>query len=178
MTRTSPSRIYLIGFMASGKTTDGYALADCLQYAFIDLDATIEQGEGRSIPSLFQEEGEDYFRKLENSYLKRSVQWDHTIIACGGGTPCFSDNMDWMNNNGLTVFIDLDPGILVDRLRIDRDNRPLLQDIKEEDIERYVQDTLEWRMPFYEKAQIRISIGNEDNPADKLVRSVVAELTD
>src|SRR5436853_6290275 len=97
------SKVFLIGFMGSGKTFLGKQLAQLLNYEFIDLDEWIEQREKKSIAEIFSEDGEEYFRKKESQQLKLLAEKNNAVIATGGGTPCFHDNMKWMNDHGFTI---------------------------------------------------------------------------
>ena len=116
-------RIFLIGYMGSGKTTLGRKLAYILQYQFIDLDDYIEKQEGRKISHIFEEDGEDYFRKLERVYLHRVIDKEDLVISTGGGTPCFFDNMNQMNEYGKTIYINIHPKALLPRKRRKRNAR-------------------------------------------------------
>lgn len=147
-------KIYLTGFMGSGKTHVGKHLATKLQRPFIDLDHEIERVENRDIPTIFKMEGEDYFRKIEQQILKSTINHPNAIISCGGGTPVFFDNMEWMNTNGLTIFLDTSVDILVRRLRQEPQHRPLLQSKNTEELATYISKKLEERRPFYEEASI------------------------
>ncbi|NJN78937.1 MAG: shikimate kinase [Saprospiraceae bacterium] len=96
--------IYLIGFMGSGKSFIGKQLSEQLNFEFCDLDERIETAKNQSIASIFENKGETYFRKLESTILQKTANLKNTIIATGGGTACFFDNMEWMNENGKTIF--------------------------------------------------------------------------
>ena len=109
-------RLYLIGFMASGKSTFGKCLAKQNAQRFIDLDEQIEQRIGMSISAFFEKKGEAAFRKIESDVLKETVDLEDCIIATGGGTPCFSDNLAWMKKNGTTLWLNIPLEILVKRL--------------------------------------------------------------
>ena len=98
-------KIFLTGFMGSGKTYWGRIWSRQLGLDFYDLDELIEKKEGKTISTIFEKEGEDHFRKLEATALKAFAETENGIIACGGGTACFNDNMQWMNEQGVTVFL-------------------------------------------------------------------------
>ena len=148
-------KIFLIGFMGSGKTTLGRKLANILQYQFIDLDSFIEEQEGRTISQIFQQDGEDYFRNLERFHLHRFFDKEDIVISTGGGTPCFFDNMDQMNVYGKTIYINMHPKALLPRLISSSNTRPLLSGKKDEKgILDYVFKTIRSREKYYYKAKI------------------------
>lgn len=146
-------RIFLIGYMGSGKTTLGRKLAYNLQYQFIDLDEYIEKYERRKISQIFEEDGEDYFRKLERIYLNRVIDKEDIVISTGGGTPCFFDNMDQMNEYGKTIYINMHPKALLPRLLSSTSTRPLLVEKDEVEMLDYVSKTLRSREKYYHKAK-------------------------
>ncbi len=150
----SIKRIFIIGYMASGKTTFGRALARSLGWDFIDLDFYIEQRFRKSVREIFASEGEEGFRRKESAMLKEAGEFENTIISCGGGTPCFFDNMDFMNGKGSTVFLDTEPECIVRRLVINNSRRPLMAGKSEAEIRMEVAKGLENRNPFYSRAQI------------------------
>ncbi|MCJ7616788.1 MAG: shikimate kinase, partial [Desulfobacterales bacterium] len=119
--------VYIIGFMGSGKSTAGKKLASHLGWSFIDLDRRIEEHTGKSIPELFSKYGEDYFRDVEANVLKRLKSQTNTIISAGGGTPCHGDNMDFMLETGLTVYLKLTSVQLKYRLSESKGERPLIK---------------------------------------------------
>jgi shikimate kinase len=145
-------RIYLLGYMGSGKTTFGRALAKYLKYTFIDLDHFIEEQHKKTIPQIFEQEGETQFRELEKSYLHQTSLFQNTIVSCGGGTPCFFDNMDWMNQNGTTLYLQMTVDGLFNRLSNAREERPLLKNLNPEEMKNFIGVNLQKRAPFYEQA--------------------------
>ena len=145
-------RIYLIGFMGSGKSYLGRQLAKHLDYAFIDLDTFIEQLTGRSIHQYFNE-SEEAFRKAEAACLRRTGKYVNTIIATGGGAPCYSDNMDWINAHGLSVYLKASNEALYKRLAPQRAQRPLLAGLNDEALLSYIQEKLAEREPVYLRAK-------------------------
>ena len=147
-------RIYIIGFMGSGKTTTGKKLAAGLQWAFIDLDREIEAAAGKTISEIFSESGEENFRKMEADKLQKLDIKEDTVISVGGGTPCFSDNMHFMNKTGIVVYLRMTPGQLKSRLSPDCDKRPLLMNINENDRYRYISEKLSERDIYYNKASV------------------------
>lgn len=145
--------IYLVGFMGCGKTTLGKKIAKKIDINFLDMDAEIEKQTQKSISEIFLNDGESYFRKLENDFLKKNLNQKY-IISTGGGVPCFYDNMDIMNSSGLTIFIDLPAKTLLNRLENEKDKRPLIQDTPPEKLLLEIEERLNIRLPFYQKAQI------------------------
>ncbi len=157
-------RIYLVGFMGSGKSSLGKRLAKKLEYHFLDLDREIEQQTGKTIPEIFEHEGEEWFRRKEQEILHAATGIPRTVIATGGGTPCYFNNMDFMNANGVTVYLKMSPVSLGYRLEHARKKRPLVSDLKGEALCRFVIDKLEERAPYYEKAHCIIK-GESAKPA-------------
>lgn len=165
-------RIFLIGYMGSGKTTMGRELASALGLTFIDLDTFLEEKYFRTIPQIFAEEGEAGFRMKERKVLEEVSDFDHVIIATGGGAPCFFDNIDLMNNSGICIFLDVDVSSLVDRLIHARTERPLIKGKSPDELHAFIEGMLEKRRPFYEKARYILK-GSEIKPEQviKLLKS-------
>jgi len=147
-------KIFLIGFMGSGKTTLGRKLAARMNYEFIDLDHKLEQQVELSIAEYFSFFGEDSFRKLEKEVLRKTQYPENVVVSTGGGLPCFFDNMDWMKANGKVVYLSLSPKTLADRLESGKEERPLLQDKHGEALVAFIEKKLEEREPFYSQANI------------------------
>jgi len=147
-------KIFLIGFMGSGKTTLGRKLATRMGYEFIDLDHKLEQRVELSIAEYFTLFGEDSFRKLESEVLKKTLYPENAIVSTGGGLPCFFDNMDWMKKNGRTVYIKLPPKTLADRLEHGKEDRPLLQEKHGDALVAFIEQKLAEREGFYAEANI------------------------
>lgn len=143
--------IYIVGMPAAGKSTFGKALANQHGMNFIDLDDLIEEREKMSISKLFERGGECDFRLAERQALLSTLNMQNTVIACGGGTPCFDDNMQIMNANGETIWLQCPISELVRRISNNASSRPLLADI--ENIEEFLQKLLFERKPYYELAQ-------------------------
>jgi len=150
-------KIYIIGFMGSGKSTYGKDLAEELGYDFLDLDIEIEKQAKANIASIFEEKGEDLFRKIEREALLNTVDLKDTVIATGGGTPCFFDNLKWMNENGVTIYLKLLESDLKKRLEPVMAERPLLKDIDPDELDNFIYRTLRARAYYYHQAQIVIS---------------------
>lgn len=139
--------------MGSGKTTLGRALATALDLQFIDLDHYIEQRYRKTIAQLFAESGEDGFREIERRILHEVGEFENVIISTGGGTPCFFDNVDYMNAQGTTVNLDVPVERLFIRLSIARSKRPLIKDKNDAELKEFIVEQLGKRAPHYEKAQ-------------------------
>lgn len=151
------TRIFLIGYMGSGKTTLGRAYAKEMGLTFIDLDWYIEERFHTSVQKLFAQRGEEDFRRMEQKMLHEVADFEDVVIACGGGTPCFFDNMEYMKARGFTVFLDASIEVLFRRLKVARSSRPLLAEKNDEELRSFIAQTLEERMPYYEKVHIRIN---------------------
>ncbi|MFA4871190.1 MAG: shikimate kinase [Pedobacter sp.] len=150
-------RIFLIGFMGCGKSTMGKKLAQKLGYTFVDLDHEIEKSLGSTIGAYFASHGEDAFRELESETLKTFDYPANAVIATGGGAPCFFDNMDWMNENGLSLYIEMSPAALAKRLESGKDKRPLLKDLTEAQMIEFIENKLNERNVFYQRALLKIN---------------------
>lgn len=146
--------IFLIGFMGCGKSYTGARLATLLESPFADLDDQIVQNAGMSIAMIFEKHGEDYFRELESNVLRQTTHFHPSVISCGGGAPCFFDNMAWMNANGITVYLKTPPQLLAFRLRNETQGRPLLRKYSESQLLDFIELRLEEREPFYSQAHI------------------------
>ena len=149
--------VFLIGFMGAGKTHLGRSLAQSLGYQFIDLDSHIEAAAGCSIPQIFTQEGEAAFRLREQEALHSTVnqlsaQKTSCVIACGGGTPCHHENLDFMKTQGFVIYLDVAPDILCERLLQQPRHRPLLPWQTKEELLPHIQQLLETRRPFYTQA--------------------------
>ena len=147
------TRIFLTGYMGSGKTTLGRALAADIGIPFIDLDHYIEKRYCKTIAQLFAERGEDGFREIERRVLHEVGEFEDVIISTGGGTPCFFDNVEYMNGQGTTVYLDVPVERLFIRLSIARSKRPLIKDKNDEELKSFIAEQLGKRAPHYSKAQ-------------------------
>lgn len=142
--------------MAAGKTTYGKELASELTYNFLDLDDAIEKQTGKTIAAIFTEDGEKKFRTLETEELLKTSSLKNTVIATGGGTACFNNNLDWMKKKGKTIYLKLIEEDLIKRLKVDEETRPIIKDLPEYGLENYVYRTLYQRAYFYNQADVII----------------------
>lgn len=151
----NPATIFLTGFMGSGKSTLGKELALQLGAPFYDLDDYVERETGLRIPAIFQNYGEDYFRAKEANLLRALIsEIDGGVVATGGGTPCFHDNMEFLLGRGFTVYLRVSAGVLFQR--IDRESRPLLKDVPHKQQYKFIFRTLSQREKFYSRAHCLI----------------------
>ena len=165
------TRIILIGYMGAGKTTIGKALSKELGIIFYDLDWYIESRMRKTVSEIFAERGEEGFRKIEYNMLHEVAEFEDVIISCGGGTPCFFDNMDYLNQQGLTVYLKAEPEVLYKHLQMAKVERPLLKDKSKEELLTFIKEQLEKREPFYTKARYTLDVSLMDN-YDKIKTSV------
>jgi shikimate kinase len=156
-------KIFLIGFMGCGKSHHGRKLAQMLDYQFIDLDEWIVDKAQMSIPVIFREKGEACFRQLEAKALRALGEKEKTVIACGGGAPCFHQNMEWMNQHGVTIFLDTAEPLILERVRRKLDKRPLLKGKSDGELRKFISTKLSERRSFYEQAHIQVSQQKESD---------------
>ncbi len=161
-------QIFLIGYMCSGKTTLGRALGDMTGRAFVDLDDLIEERAGCTVKEIFASEGEDAFRRREREALAVAASAPGgAIIACGGGTPCFGDNMDFMNSCGTTVHLIVsDRGRLLNRLREGKAKRPLIASLADGEIEDFITRQMAAREPHYVRAMASFDTSRLEDEAE------------
>lgn len=174
-------RVYLTGFMGSGKSTVGPRVAETLGYAYLDLDYVIAKEAGRSIPELFAAEGEAAFRTAEREALHRTAQYDRLVVALGGGALVDAENLPWALAHGLVVYLRVGAGELVRRLYDDRD-RPLLlnedgQPRDRDALKAHVEALLAARDPFYRQAHVTVDAGapSVTETVDAVVRAIAGE---
>ena len=162
--------IFITGYMGAGKTTLGKQLAERLAYHFYDMDEMIEISSGYSIETYFEKFGEASFRHKEREILLGHLDDNDTVIATGGGTACFADNMVLMNAKGITVYIDVNLETIMDRLSGKIHLRPLLKHIPPDQLPMFIKDHLAHRMEFYNQALIRIN--GEAIELDELIDAI------
>ncbi|NML40970.1 shikimate kinase [Chitinophaga sp. G-6-1-13] len=153
-------KIFLLGFMGAGKSYWGKQLADHWNVPYYDLDEVIVEAEEMAISDIFATKGEDYFREKESMLLRELSRQENFLISCGGGTPCFQDNMDFMNDKGTTIWINPPLETMVERLTRKKHKRPLIQDLDDQDLADFVEKKLAERRPFYEQSRHIISSDN------------------
>ena len=166
-------RIILVGYMGSGKTTMGKALSKETGMMFYDLDWYIESRMRKSVSQIFDEKGEEGFRKIEYNMLHEVAEFEDVIISCGGGTPCFFDNMDYLNQQGDVVYLKATPETLYKHLLMAKVERPLLKDKSPEELIAYITEHLKGRAPFHEKAKHVLDVNVLDE-YDKIKTSVAS----
>lgn len=150
-------KIFLTGYMGSGKSTVGRMLARKLNFRFVDTDTEIEQRSGMTVGELFSVRGEAEFRQLEQDVLAEIVaRTENLVVATGGGMPCFFDNMEVMNRSGLTVYLKMSPEKLAARLEHGKSKRPLLRDKSQEELTEFIRENIARREPCYNRAGIII----------------------
>lgn len=156
-------RVILIGYMGAGKTTIGKALAQDLGITFYDLDWYISNRMRKTIAQIFEERGEDGFRQIERNMLHEVAEFEDVIISCGGGTPCFFDNIDYMNQQAPVVYLKAEPDVLFKHLAMSKNDRPLLRGKSQEELIAFIKDQLEKREPFYTKASYSLDVSLMDD---------------
>lgn len=156
-------RIILLGYMGAGKTTVGKVLSKELNMPFYDLDWYVEGRMRKTIAALFAERGEEGFRKIEHNMLHEVAEFENIILSCGGGTPCFFDNIDYLNQQGETVYLKASPEVLYQHLRIGRTERPLLKGKTQEELLNHIKEQLSQREPFYTQARHILDVSLMDN---------------
>ena len=155
--------IIIIGYMGAGKTTVGKALAQDLGVMFYDLDWYIESRMHKTVKQIFDEAGEEGFRKIEHNMLHEVAEFENVVVSCGGGTPCFFDNMDYMNRLGETVYLKATPETLHAHLKMGKGVRPLLLNKTPEEVEVFIREQLKAREPYYMKAKHIFDVNVMDN---------------
>ena len=179
--------IYLIGFMGSGKSYLAKELATFSHSSYLDLDQVIEQHEGISISEIFELHGESYFRRVESELLKSITdqilqpelnqeedaqsKTRYTFVACGGGTPCFNDNINWMNEHGVTAWINPTWEVLVERLKKEKNKRPLIAALDLAGLKQFIQTRLKEREVYYSKA--KVTIQDTHIPVEEIFKSII-----
>ena len=148
------SRVYLIGFMGAGKTSVGKRLARKMRWSFVDTDNIIEKELGITVQEVFDQLGEEWFRDYEKKVIIKTTSFKNTVISTGGGTPCFYNNMDIIINNGLCIYLRMPPKEIVSRISQSQKKRPLVDNLRGIELEKYVEKILAKREAVYSKAHI------------------------
>lgn len=167
-------QIVLVGYMGSGKSTIGKQLSKLLKISFLDLDDYMEQKLGMSVPDIFSEKGEIFFRKFETEcLLEVFAKKKNFVIATGGGTPCYGSNLELMQENtNKVIYLKASIGELVNRLQVEKEHRPLIKNIEDEELPEFIGKHLFERSYFYNKSDIIVSTDNK-TPLD-----IAKEITD
>lgn len=168
------NRIYLIGYMGAGKSTAARRLANRLGWQAADTDDLFEEKYKISVCDFFQKYDEPLYRKLESGVLKATESLENVVIATGGGTACYFDNIEWMNSHGLTVFLRISEQAVVNRLLHAKRKRPLAVGKSEQELTEFVRIHYTERLPFYEQA--RITARSEDLDLDTLMQTIKENL--
>lgn len=156
-TNCSQPKIFLIGMMGSGKSFWADKLKKKLKVPAYDLDALIEMMEEKTVQEIFSEDGEDYFRKSEAKMLRLFAEKEQFILSCGGGTACYCNNIEWMNKQGITIWIDEPVETLYERLAKEKSHRPLIKDLDDKGLNNFLKDKLQQRTIFYEQSAYRLN---------------------
>lgn len=156
-------RIILIGYMGSGKTTVGKALSKETGMMFYDLDWYIESRMRKTVAQIFAEKGEEGFRKIEHNMLHEVAEFENVIISCGGGTPCFFDNIDYINQQGEVVYLKATPEVLYRHLLMGKVERPLIKNKTPEELIAYITEQVAKREEFYNKARYTLDVSLMDD---------------
>lgn len=154
--------LFLMGFMASGKSSLGKKLALQLNMPFIETDALIERKAGCSISSIFSQKGENYFRELESQVLREIDFNENQVISLGGGTACSDENLSFIQSKGTTIYFQVPIPVLIGRLRQKRDKRPLTSNLNDDEIASMVKEKMALRIPYYEKAKLIFDAQDRD----------------
>lgn len=157
-------RIILIGYMGAGKTTIGKELAKDLGLPFYDLDWYIESRMRKKISEIFAERGEEGFRVIERNMLHEVAEFEDVVISCGGGTPCFFDNMEYMNENSDVIYLKATPEVLYDHLQMGKSVRPLIVNKSKEELLDFIKEQLAYREQFYLKANHILDVTLMESP--------------
>lgn len=142
--------------MGSGKSKVAEALGKILELPVVHTDDLVEKLEGKSISDIFNSSGQEHFRELERKVLQSTIDYKDVIISTGGGLPCYFDNMEWMNKNGITVYLEANPGLLFHRLSSAKSGRPLIENLNDVELMEQISGHLAVRSPIYRKAKLSI----------------------
>lgn len=165
-------QIFLIGYMGVGKTTIGKKLAAKLNFNFLDLDVEVEKSQQKTIPQIFAERGEAFFRQIERGELLK-LENEKTIIATGGGSPCYENNIEIMLQKGLVIWFQLDVLMITSRLLKSKSARPIISHLPDDEVLQFVEKQLKQREEYYKKAHIHFDVFNMNKARlDKLVSEI------
>lgn len=166
-------RIYLIGMPGSGKSTLGVSLAQKLSYTFMDLDEKIVEKEGMPVSEVFNQKGEQYFRETESAVLRETIHLDNVVVATGGGAPCFFDNLEWMNKNGVSLFLQVPLNLIMERVYAhphQQNVRPLFAGKTKKELMETLEAMWQKRGIYYQRASITIPV--EEAKAEKVIKRI------
>ena len=164
-------KIFLIGFMGSGKTHWGRLVSQKLDLPFFDLDEQIVNHEGKSIVEIFETKGEEQFRLSEKEIMHIITEsHDSFVMACGGGTPCYFNNVEYMNNSGVTVWINTPLDVLFNRLLKEKDRRPLIKELTDDQLRGFISKKYADRKIYYEQADVMMD--EEPVLIEKLIEKI------
>ncbi len=168
-------KIFLIGYMGSGKSTVGKNLSEKLKLNFIDFDTYIEVKEKKPVSEIFEKQGEEKFRELEKKYLDEVIKNDDVVISLGGGTPCFNNNLETINKNGISVYLKMEVEALVKRLINAKRKRPLIKGMNEEDLKFFIEANLEKRNSFYNQSKHIVSAAKKSpgEIAEEIAKKII-----
>jgi len=167
------NRIYIVGYMGAGKTTAARRLAQRLGWGVADTDDLFEEKYKVSVCDFFNKYDEPLYRKLESEVLKETESLENVVVSTGGGTACYFDNMEWMNQHGLTVFLRISEKAVIDRLLHAKRKRPLAEGKSETELTAFVNQHYSSRLPFYKQAKITVKA--EDSDLDYLIQLIENE---
>ncbi|MBK7854822.1 MAG: shikimate kinase [Bacteroidetes bacterium] len=169
--------IYLIGFSGAGKTTTGKQLASKLKFNFIDTDSFIEEKTGKSVNEIFDIDGEIRFRELEKKAIEETANYKNTVVATGGGLPCFNNVMHLMNDNGVTVYLKVNTGILFKRLLKEKKSRPLIKNLTDVEVMEFITYHIQLREGYYNQSKIKFNANEMPvKKIDELVAGIKSKI--
>ena len=168
--------IYLLGFMGSGKSYIGKWLSEKFNLNFLDLDQFIEDTTQLSIPQIFSNIGEEGFREQEANLLRKTADFNQYIISCGGGTPCFHDNMKWIKDHGISIYLKTSEELLFKRLNNQKTGRPLISSMSDDDLRHFIYIKISEREKFYEQADYLYLQWNDNNTLIDLEKFIADKL--
>lgn len=168
--------IYLLGFMGSGKSFLGKKLSESLILNFLDLDQFIEDSSKWSIPQLFSSIGEEGFRKIEANILRKTADFNQYIISCGGGTPCFHENLEWIKNHGISIYLKTPKELLFERLSNQKEGRPLINSMSENQLKEFISKKLNEREIYYSQADYIHHQTNNEIDLNDIEKYITEEL--
>ena len=168
--------IYLLGFMGSGKSFFGKYLSQKFNLNYLDLDEFIETSMKLSIPQIFHSSGEKGFREYEANLLRKTIDFNKNIISCGGGTPCFHDNMKWIKDHGISIYLKTSEELLFKRLNNQKEGRPLISSMLDDDLKHFISIKIKEREKFYEQADYTYLQWQDENSPIELEKFIEVKL--